>query len=287
MGRSVESDLLCLALVAGFVAACNSEPIATATHAAEPSQTPFPTATDTQTPQSSRTFTPMATLTRTLTSTPDIRTPAKCRYKPDVSPEMLDYLSKTEIFYGNRSRKVMLLTYDDLGSEVQVGKILDGLAKYGAKASFFITGWMFQNAPNAVRRIAAEGHVLAVHSWGHSPFPSLTTEQIDDDFCKFFEASEKVIPGYQYYFFRFPYGSRNDLTRKQIASWGLMDVMWSDTSGGASATDSYNQIISRAENGKIVLSHMERNGDVDAVEAVVKKLTDMGYSLESLATGLR
>ena len=76
--------------------------------------TEIPSPTDTQTPQPTNTITPTATLIRSMNSTPDSRVPVSCGFKPYVSPEMLDQLSKTEIFFCNRSRKVMLLTYDDL-----------------------------------------------------------------------------------------------------------------------------------------------------------------------------
>lgn len=252
-----------------------------------PTETPTPTATQLG-GQATATFTPTNTATYTPTArgtplfeplyTPDFRGPSRCELKPKISQEVIDGLYKTEIFSGNLNRKVMMLTFDDWAEESQVGYILDILKKYGVRASFFVNAPIFNIAPNAVKRILSEGHVLGAHSSNHDDFRSLSSDQIDADFCNFYSLSNQVLPGYRYKYFRFPFGARNELARWYVASWGLTNVMWSDTSGG---------VVSRAENGKIVLLHLESRGDVDAIDDIVRKLIEMGYSLESIETGLR
>ena len=154
-----------------------------------PTETPTPTATYTPTnaPTNTATYTPTASKTPLFEPlyTPDFRVPSKCELKPKIPQEVIDGLYKTEIFSGNPNRKVMMLSFDDYGSEDQVGKILNALTKYGAKASFFVNGPMFTYAPNAVKRIISEGHVLGIHSNNHDIFPKLTSDQIDNDFCNF------------------------------------------------------------------------------------------------------
>lgn len=305
MGRSVESDLLRLALAAGFVAACNAEPIATPTRAIEPTRTPFPTTTETDSPKPTKTFTPTATLspTDTLTPipsrtiiptirptipvfTPDFRTPSLCGLKPRVTQETIDYLYSFEVFTG-ANRKVVLLTYDDFDSEGQINKVLNALAKFGAKATFFVNGPIFDIAPNAVKRIVAEGHVLGVHGNKHVVFPNLTREQIDDDLCQFMARANKIVPGYDFKYFRFPYGARSVDSRWQIASWGLASVGWSAESGGGTAQNSYNNVVNNLSNGKVFLLHLESGGDVEASEQTIRKIIESGYAVESVATGLR
>lgn len=297
----IEQKIIRSAAAMLLVAACNAPestktstptkiPTATTLYI-PPSETPTPTRTRTATftPTNTATYTPTASRTPLYLplNTPDFRIPSNCEIKPRISQETIDRLYKSEIYTGNQNRKVMMLTYDDFGEEFQVGKILDALLKYGAKASFFVNAPMFTYSPNAVKRILVEGHVLGIHSSNHDDFRKFTLDQIDEDFCNFLGISNRVIPGYEYKYFRFPYGARNELVRWQVASWGVANVMWSDTSGGVSAQSSYDEVVNRAANGKIILMHMERQGDVDATEGIVKKLLEMGYSLESIETGLR
>ena len=58
------------------------------------------------------------------------------------------------------------LTFDDGPSE-NTEEILDILAEYGVKASFFVTGQAGEEAEALYRRIAEEGHTLAMHSYSN------------------------------------------------------------------------------------------------------------------------
>ncbi len=47
-------------------------------------------------------------------------------------------------------------------------EVLDILAETGAKATFFVLGWIARRHPQLVRRIVAEGHEVASHSDVHA-----------------------------------------------------------------------------------------------------------------------
>jgi polysaccharide deacetylase family protein (PEP-CTERM system associated) len=51
--------------------------------------------------------------------------------------------------------------------EDNVARILDLLAEGGASATFFTLGWIAERHPELVRRIAAAGHEVASHGYGH------------------------------------------------------------------------------------------------------------------------
>lgn len=48
-----------------------------------------------------------------------------------------------------------------------VHRILDLLAKAGARGTFFVVGWLAQRQPQLVRTIASAGHEVASHGWDH------------------------------------------------------------------------------------------------------------------------
>lgn len=51
--------------------------------------------------------------------------------------------------------------------ERNVARIMDLLAERDVKATFFTLGWIAQRYPQLVRRIAAAGHEVASHGYGH------------------------------------------------------------------------------------------------------------------------
>ncbi len=64
-------------------------------------------------------------------------------------------------------RKEVYLTFDDGPSTKVTGKILDVLKEKNAKATFFIVSDRVAGRKEVLRRIAAEGHTLGVHSKSH------------------------------------------------------------------------------------------------------------------------
>lgn len=62
--------------------------------------------------------------------------------------------------------------------ERNVDLILGLLDEAGAKATFFVLGWIAERYPDVVRHIAAQGHEVASHGYGHRR----VTEQNPDEF---------------------------------------------------------------------------------------------------------
>lgn len=60
--------------------------------------------------------------------------------------------------------------------EANVERILGLLAERGVKATFFTLGWVAERYPQLVRRIAADGHEVASHGYGHERASALPRE---------------------------------------------------------------------------------------------------------------
>lgn len=69
--------------------------------------------------------------------------------------------------------KIVALTFDDGPSPTHTEKLLSLLAKYDAKATFFVVGEAAQKNPEFLKRIAEAGHSLGNHSWSHIPIHKL------------------------------------------------------------------------------------------------------------------
>lgn len=70
--------------------------------------------------------------------------------------------------HGSRKGRCVALTFDDGPDADVTPAVLDALAQYGARATFFTIGRSLHAHPLLAKRIAAEHHELGNHSWTHS-----------------------------------------------------------------------------------------------------------------------
>jgi len=93
------------------------------------------------------------------------------------------------------------ITYDD-GPYVYTSDLLDLFAQYGFKATFFVTGRNLykgsiddesQPWPAMIRRMVAEGHQLASHTWSHQDLSAITKEQRYEQMVKLEMALSNIV----------------------------------------------------------------------------------------------
>ena len=98
------------------------------------------------------------------------------------------------------------LTFDD-GPSSNTAAILDTLAQYNVKATFFVVGKEDEESQEMYKRIVNEGHTLGMHSYSHKYsviYDSL--ENFEDDFTKI-QNYLYDITGEDCHYYRFPGGS--------------------------------------------------------------------------------
>src|SRR4051812_41250818 len=71
--------------------------------------------------------------------------------------------------------------------------ILEQLARYDQKATFFTVGVLAQEQPELVLDIHRAGHEIASHSWDHQRVHNFTPEQFRDDVRRSKDALEQII----------------------------------------------------------------------------------------------
>jgi polysaccharide deacetylase family protein (PEP-CTERM system associated) len=112
-------------------------------------------------------------------------------------------------------RHVARDSWDRMESRLTIGveRLLELLAEHGARATFFVLGWIAERHPDVVRRIAANGHEIASHGWGHHRVTTLTpdafrvsvqrSKQVLEDVTSghvlgFRAPSYSIVPGYEW-----------------------------------------------------------------------------------------
>lgn len=85
-------------------------------------------------------------------------------------------VSPTSNFWGRvqsrapGSPQAVSLTFDDGPGPDATDRILDLLGELGVKAAFFVIGQNVRRSPDLVRRMDAQGHIVANHTFDHSHF---------------------------------------------------------------------------------------------------------------------
>ncbi len=130
--------------------------------------------------------------------------------------------------------KRVYLTFDDGPSTVVTGKILDVLKKEDVKATFFIVSDRVYNREATLRRIAAEGHTLGVHSATHEYNQIYAS---DESLLKDVATCENVIArvtGIKPKVYRFPGGGKLKERARQtklLEELGYRVVGWNAVCG--------------------------------------------------------
>ena len=191
--------------------------------------------------------------------------------------------------------KTIYLTFDD-GPSKYTEKLLDILAKYDVKVSFFVRSSSYLEI---IRRASQEGHTIAVHTYSHNYKTIYTSEEA------FYADMSKIrilIDKYTDYItplFRFPGGSSNTISKQYnkgimtrlaegLTKMGYTYFDWnvdSNDAGGAKTPEEvFNNITKglRWYDDAVVLQHDTKEYSVDAVERVITWALVNGYSFAPL-----
>src|SRR4029453_15432483 len=104
----------------------------------------------------------------------------------------------------------VVLTFDDGPWPATDRRILAGLGQEWVRATFFLIGKPASEHPELVRRIAAEGHTIAHHTWTHHNLKYMKPEAAIGEIDKGIAAVETALhgtatPAPSTPFFRFPF----------------------------------------------------------------------------------
>jgi len=117
------------------------------------------------------------------------------------------------------------LTFDDGPNPDWTPKLLDALADFELKATFFMLGSRAEAQPELVRRVVAEGHLIGNHSWSHPNLALTAAAAVRQELTKTKDAIEQ-ISGSPVLLFRPPFGARRPVVFRIARSLGMTPVLW-------------------------------------------------------------
>jgi peptidoglycan/xylan/chitin deacetylase (PgdA/CDA1 family) len=182
------------------------------------------------------------------------------------------------------SQPAIALTFDDGPHPETTPRILDVLAKYSAKGTFFVIGKHVEAHRSVAERIVAEGHELGNHSWQHSYRQNfqrggpLTAEVMRAADCIRSITGREKLPLY-----RAPVGIKSPELARVAHALDLTIVAWSIHSRDTIDSNPdrvANRIVQGARPGSIALLH---DGHERAGRVRTNALTALPKTLEGLA----
>lgn len=186
------------------------------------------------------------------------------------------------------------LTFDD-GPSDNTAAILDTLAQYNVKATFFVVGKTDDQSKEMYQRIVNEGHTLGMHSYSHKysvVYDSLDAFETDFDQIQSYLYD---ITGQECRLYRFPGGSSNQVSNTDMSEFirflNEEDVTyfdWNVSSGDATsqaytADELLNNVLNDVPKYKtsVVLMHDSntKSTTVEALGPMIEALQGMGAQI--------
>jgi len=156
------------------------------------------------------------------------------------------------IFRGSPASDSVAFTFDDGPCPTFTEQILDVLREHHAKATFFVVGRAAEEHPDLVRRMVAEGHLVASHTYSHAhTFHFWSARAMAADIARGIDVVEKIT-GDRPRYFRPPQGLRVPTLRDAFARLPLPPtcVTWT-VRGVDSVARSADVIIARIKRGLV------------------------------------
>lgn len=179
------------------------------------------------------------------------------------------------------------LTFDD-GPDLQwTPLILDKLAEYDARATFFPIGTQVDAARSLLQRAVATGHRIGNHTWNHDSLVGNNGSRMYQSVQRLQDAVAQTT-GFEPTCLRPPRGEINDLGHQVARTAGLSVELWTVDPrdwDGASAGAIAEAVIAGATDGAVVLLH-DGGGDqrqtVQALDVILRDLSAAGYRFTPL-----
>lgn len=185
--------------------------------------------------------------------------------------------------------KIVALSFDDGPTQGGVDAVLPVLAKYGARATFFLIGNDLEKNPGQGRRLLAAGHELGNHSYSHERMWGLFAGAYETEIRRTdaLLRREGAVP----HFFRPPYGKRLTGLPIAVERTGYRTIMWSfeDPMSERDPRAYADKVLAQVTPGSVIIMHvMYRSGQTarDALPLILEGLRARGYRAVTVGEAL-
>lgn len=201
-------------------------------------------------------------------------------------------LKKYAAYFLGKDEKVIYLTFDEGYENGYTSVILDILKKQQVPAAFFVTKPYIESNPELIKRMVAEGHIVANHSNTHPSMPDKTNDkeafrnELEETAKAFASLTGQEMPPY----FRPPRGEFSEKSLSMTQEFGYRTILWSFayedwmTDKQPAPETALRKILDNTHNGEIMLLHAVSSTNAAILDQAISEIKQQGYSFEPLSS---
>ncbi|MEW6723512.1 MAG: polysaccharide deacetylase family protein [Bacillota bacterium] len=186
--------------------------------------------------------------------------------------------------HSSKSQKVAL-TFDVGWIHEPTDQLLAVLKELEVTATFFLRGGWVEDYPHLVRKIAADGHLIANHSLTHGDMTKMSREEMRYELRRTTQLIQEIT-GQRPFLFRPPYGAYNDELRAALVEegywynvyWTIDSLDWMEPGVDQIVT----RIRDRLAGGAIILMHVGTFQTPEALPQIVQMIRERGFETATI-----
>ena len=210
--------------------------------------------------------------------------------KPPVANATADYLRQFDAFYAADTQdKVLYLTFDAGYENGNTPAILDALKKHHAPATFFVVGNYLNTSPDLVKRMVAEGHTVANHTFHHPDMSKISTlESFSKELTSLESLFQEITGQPMKRYYRPPQGKYSESNLKMAKELGYKTFFWSLAyvdwyqDQQPSHEEAFKKLLTRIHPGAVVLLHSTSRTNAEILDELLTRWEEMGYQFRPL-----
>lgn len=146
-------------------------------------------------------------------------------------------------------------------------------------------------APELVKRMVKEGHIVGNHTFTHPDMSEISTEEsFREELSKLEQLYKKTTGEKMKKYYRPPQGKYSETNLKMAKEMGYKTIFWSLAyvdwyeSDQPTREEAFEKLIPRTHPGAIVLLHSTSKTNSEILDELLTKWENMGYKFKSLET---
>jgi len=184
------------------------------------------------------------------------------------------------------NRASVALTFDDGPHPVHTPVLLDILARYNVKATFYVIGRSARRYPEILHRMVAEGHEVGNHTWTH---PTLS-RMGNGSFLREIDRTQEVVwrtVGALPVTMRPPYGAITNRQSHMLSDQrNIPTIMWSvdpEDWRRPGSTVVSARMVRGARPGSVILAHDIHGPTIRAIPAAIEGIISRGLGFTTMS----
>ena len=217
---------------------------------------------------------------------PDAATPPSSSAPPPTTPSAAGPTGPpspggpaVELVSASTGRPEVALTFHGAGSNTLDRKVLEALAKGGARVTVLAVGTWLAQYPDAAKMVTDLGHELGNHTWSHKTMSALSVSQQREEILRCRDQIEKSTGAVGAWFRQSAAQHSTAELRKlagaagypRVLSYNLDSLDWTDP--GAAKVIAQ---LKKAKAGSVVSMHLGHQGTLTAIPKILADLKNRG-----------